>query len=120
MLGGGSGSSSEKASVTTPELDGLVQRTIHGTLPYGDKQAFISEVVRDFQNVADADRAAFLKDAAQRLVQQEIDSTNRSEPTPAEISRLEDFYEGMVAGLEAAAGLGLGGGGGSSLVDLFA
>lgn len=103
----------------TPELDGLVERTIAGSLPYSEKQAFISQTVREFAQTSAKDQAAYLKSAAEKLVQTEIDNPRDEEATPSQVNRLREFYQGLVSTLQSASQMGLGGLN-SSLLDIFA
>ncbi len=103
----------------TPELEGLVERVIGGSLPYSEKQSFISQTVREFAQTEPKAQAAYLKSAAERLVQAEIDNPQEEEALPSQVNRLREFYQGLVSTLQSASQMGLGGLN-SSLLDIFA
>lgn len=114
----GESTSGEAREVQRPaRLDGLVDRVIHGSLPYNDKQAFISQVARDIQEVPSGDQTKFIDDAIKKLVEQEISNPKNEEATPAEETRLKNFYEGLMESLASAAKLGLGGLGSGLFLD---
>lgn len=108
VLSGEVSQGSSKEAVRPAKLDGLVDRVIHGLLPFNEKQAFIGEVARGIQSVPEKDQNKYLDDAITRLVDQEVASPRKEEATPAEISRLQDYYEGLMKSLSAAQGFGLG------------